>query len=353
MTGSAALRAVVTLLWACGWSTAGVRAEATTAERPPSPSPVIPVHGLVVSEPRGDLIVVLGAEGTPEFGALFGEWSSAWEGAAERGGLKFHLIGDLVGDASTTAVKDQLRVQLKTAEAETTLPLWIVLIGHGTFDGRTAKFNLLGEDISADEFATWLAGVSRPTAVLQCASASGAFLEELSLPGRVIVAATKSGQEGNFARFGGYLALAAADPAADLDKDQQVSLLEAYLRAARRTEEFYAGENRLATEHPLLDDNGDGRGVRAAAFAGVRPVRQSDSGATLDGYAAHQWILIPNAAEAELSPEVRARRDELELAVMQLRERKGQMTEDAYFTELERLLVELARVSLGKTSASR
>ncbi|MCA9054402.1 MAG: hypothetical protein KDA75_11225 [Planctomycetaceae bacterium] len=342
------------LMFILGLSTAAGN-EAST-DRPPSPAlPERAAHDsdLSVDGPRGDLVVVLGAEGSPEFGELFGEWSGVWEVAAKRGGLRFHLVGDLVGDASTASVKTRLHELLRSQSEEQEQPLWIVMIGHGTFDGRDAKFNLLGEDVSTDELAAWLQTLERPVAVLQCASASAPFLEGLSGPNRVIISSTKSGQEINFARFGGFLAAAWADPNADLDKDSQVSLLEAFLRAARQTEEYYTGDNRLATEHPLIDDNGDARGTRAAAFAGVRPVREADSGATLDGYFAHQWVLHPSLDELQLSPERQRRRDELELQMIALRERKAELDEDAYYAALETILVELARVSLGVDELER
>ena len=231
---------------------------------------------------------------------------------------------------------------------EPSLPLWIVLIGHGTFDGRTTKFNLVGDDVTPEELTDWLALCRRPVALIQCALASAPFLESLSAPGRVIVSSTKSAQELNFARFGGFFAAAITDPAADLDKDLQVSLLEAFLRAARLSDDFYTADNRLATEHPLLDDNGDARGTRAAAFAGVRPVRAADSGALLDGYLAHQWRLVPNPEEHPLPPHLQQRRDALEVAVLQLRERRGELSEEQYYAELETILVELAKISLGR-----
>ncbi len=126
--------------------------------------------------------------------------------------------------------------------------LWLVFIGHGTFDGRTAKFNLRGPDISADDLAAALKPCRRPLVILQCASASGPFLKALSAPGRVIITATRSGYEVNATRFGGYLAQANADPAADLDKDGQTSLLEAYLAASHQVEQSYQEQGRLMTE---------------------------------------------------------------------------------------------------------
>ena len=323
-----------------------------TVASPRPPRPPLPTRASeAASQPatlRGDLLLVLGAAGTDEFGTLFGEWASLWRQSADNAHLRIETIGQLTGDPSSSAAKTSLQQALRNASTETQVPLWIVMLGHGTFDGRDAKFNLVGEDVTAEELAAWLAPLKRPVAVLQCASSSAPFLETLSAPNRVVVTATKSGQEINFARFGGFLAAAFSDPSADLDKDDQVSLLEAFLRAARQTEEFYTGDNRLATEHPLLDDNADARGTRAAAFAGVRPVREASSGATLDGYLAHQWVLHPSLDELRLSPERRLRRDELERRLVELRDRKKDLDEEAYYRELEVVLVELTRVSLAR-----
>jgi hypothetical protein len=223
------------------------------------------------------------------------------------------------------------------------VPLWIVLIGHGTFDGRMPKFNLRGDDVDANDLKLWLTPLQRPVAVINCTSASFPFLKELSGPSRVVLTATKSGFEANYCRFGDYLSQAIGDPAADLDKDEQVSLLEAFLKASRRTQEFYDGEGRLATEHALIDDDGDGVGTRGEAFAGVRPVRDSETGA-LDGYHAHHWCLVPSAADQRLPPDLRRERDDLEVAVFRLRDRKAELGEDVYFAELEKLLVQLAEL---------
>ena len=116
-------------------------------------------------------------------------------------------------------------------------------------------------------------------------------------PNRIVVTATKSGNEMNFARFGQYLAEAIADPRADLDKDGQVSLLEAFLTASGRVEEYYRTHAQLATEHALLDDNGDRLGTPADWFRGVRATKRAKDGAQLDGLRAHQLHLIPSDRE--------------------------------------------------------
>src|SRR6185437_2135166 len=143
--------------------------------------------------------------------------------------------------------------------------LYVFLIGHGSYDGRESKFNLVGPDLSASEYNTMLSALpTRRVVVFNMSSASGEFVKSLSAKGRIIVTATRSGQETNATRFPGFFinALNASD--ADTDQDGHVSVLEAFVYANRLTADFYARAGRLATEHALLEDNGDGVGHEKA-----------------------------------------------------------------------------------------
>ncbi|MBS0262951.1 MAG: hypothetical protein JSS02_13485 [Planctomycetes bacterium] len=293
--------------------------------------------------PRQAVVVVVGAEGAPEFVPQFREWAKRWQTAAEQGQAEYFSIGLTPSEPATDrdVLKDRLT---RLAAQETTEPLWLALIGHGTFDGKTARFNLRGPDISPADLTEWLKDARRPIAVINCSSCSSPFLNELSGPGRVVVTATKSGHEQNFARFGEYVSRALLDPQADLDKDEQVSLLEAWLFAAAGVREFYASEGRLETEHSLLDDNGDGLGTPADWFAGVRATKTAKGGASPDGLRASQFCLVRSRQELALPIAVRERRDQLELDLAQLRLRKAEIAEDDYLLLLEPLLLELARL---------
>ncbi len=133
-------------------------------------------------ESRPAVVVVVGAAGTPEYAAQFTAWAKLWEQACAKSGATFTAIGlDEPGDAS-----DLTRIQqiLTSHSEETTAALWLVLIGHGTFDGRTPKFNLRGPDLAAKDLAEWLKPVRRPLAVIDATSSSAPFLKELSSPGR-------------------------------------------------------------------------------------------------------------------------------------------------------------------------
>ena len=291
---------------------------------------------------RATVIVLVGAPGEEEYGRSFSEWAGALSKAAAKAGAKPVVIGLQTNTAA--ADREQLQQTLAAEPKEGTAELWIVLIGHGTFDGREAKFNLRSNDVAATELANWLQPFHRPLAIINTASASAPFLHKLSGTNRVVVTATRSGSEVNYARFGQYFSAAVGDLEADLDKDGQTSLLEAFLMASRRVKEFYDLEGRLATEHALLDDNGDGFGTPPDWFRGVRAVKSAKDGAALDGFRAHQFHLIRSEAERKLSEETRARRDTLEFSISKLREAKRALPEEVYYEKLEVLLLELARL---------
>jgi hypothetical protein len=218
------------------------------------------------------------------------------------------------------------------------------MFGHGTFDGKEAKFILSGPDLSAAELAKLIEPIQRPVILVNTSSASAPFINELSRENRIVITATKSGWEQNYTRFGKFFAKSLSGLGADIDKDGQVSALEAFLSASREVEQFYKSERRLAPEHALLDDNGDGKGTPAGFFNGVRPAKKPEEAAAVDGFRAHQIQFIPNAAEARLSAAVRKRRNELELALEKARGRRAEMSEEEYLKIIEPTILELSRL---------
>lgn len=294
------------------------------------------------------LVIVAGAPGAPQYEEAFRQWADRWSSAATQAGARCLGVGAASDQTDPTNPSDKNHLQgiLASEEKTSPSPLWLVLIGHGTFDGEAAKFNLRGPDLTAGELAEWLKPYQRPLVVINCASSSAPFINLLSAPGRVVITATKSGYEQNYARFGDDLSAALLDPKADLDKDGQTSLLEAFLLASARVDEFYTQEARLRTETALIDDNGDGRGTPAAWFRGIHAIRKAKEGSgLLDGARAHQFHLIPSTAEQAMPADVRARRDALELQIARLRQAKSATSdEDSHYAELEPLLVELARL---------
>ena len=294
------------------------------------------------SDEHTSMIVVVGAPGAPEYGDQFRRWSDLWRAAARKGSAACTVIG--LDPEAGVSDHDRLKTTLAENSSPGQEPLWLILIGHGTFDAREAKFNLRGPDLTDVELSEWLKPFKRPIAVMDCTSASGPFLGRLSAENRVIVTATRSGDEQNFARFGQYLAESIADLLADLDKDGQVSLLEAYLTASNRVAEYYKTKSQLSTEHPLIDDNGDRMGTPPDWFQGVRVTRRAKEGSVPDGTRAHQFHLIPSEREQGMPIDVKRRRDEIEQRLATLREQKSKLKEDAYYAQMETLMVELATI---------
>ncbi len=293
------------------------------------------------AEDKASMILITGASGTEEYEKTFNEWSAQWKEAADKGEAKF-------SEAVHTEEKNQKERLAELIQAEVNenkSPLWLVLIGHGTFDGKKAKFNLQGPDISATELKEWLQDCKRPLVIINCASSSSPFMNALSGKNRVIITATRSGFERNFCRLGGFLAKAIGNLEADIDKDGQTSLLEAWLAASRYNADFYKNENRLSPEHPLLDDNGDGKGTPPDWFRGIRVTKKSEDPKLLpDGLRTHQLHLIPSEEERKLSASQRAERDALDIELAKLRAAKELMEEKIYYTELEKLLHKIGRI---------
>lgn len=297
-------------------------------------------------ETTAEVIVVVGAPGEPEYESEFEKWAGRWQAVAERAEASFTQIGTSgeSGHANQPTDRERLTEVLGGFAGEGSRPLWIVLIGHGTFYRDVAKFNLVGPDISAAELAEQLEPIHRPTVIINTASASGPFINRLSREGRIIVTATKSGAEINYARLGDYFSAAIGSGDADLDHDGEVSVLEALLHASAEVRQFYESEARLSTEHALLDDNGDGLGTPASLFRGLRVEGELQEDAEPDGTLARRITLAPASVALPLSEGERDQRDELERRVESLRSRKDSMEEDEYYTELEPLLLQLGRL---------
>lgn len=221
----------------------------------------------------------------------------------------------------------------------------VVLLGHGTFRNSEARFNLPGPDLSPEALAGFLDRLATDRiAVVNTASASGPFVEPLAAPGRTVIAATATGREQNRTRFGRFFVDAFTEEAADLDKDGAISLLEAFTFARTETARSYEEEGRLLTEHAVLEDDGDGEGIREPSID------------TPDGMLASAFLLgtpgVPTLATEGDGPvavpadSVLARlyreRTALEQGVAELRRRRSEMEAAEYDRRLEDLLLELA-----------
>lgn len=281
-------------------------------------------------------VIITGLGGEKEFDTAFADLSGRIETSLRVSGfLPDHLISLPVAKARK---EDIARVfadlAAKTKPADTLL---VFLIGHGTHDGQEYKFNVPGPDPTAADFKQWFDKVPAARQVIvNSTSSSGAVTAIWSHVGRVVITATRTPEERNATVFMRFFAEALSDPAADMDKNGVVSTLEAFKYAEQRVAKFYESAGRIATEHPLLDDNGDGKGVK------------DPSAANGEGLLAAQVPLVRFAAsKAALdTPEARALREHKEAVENQiaaLKYSKASLEKDDYSRQLEKLLVDLAR----------
>ena len=238
------------------------------------------------------------------------------------------------------AVKTRIRAALedatKNGKAEDTLV--VTLIGHGNFDGQDYKVNIPGSDMTAAELAEWMDRVpAQKQVVINTTSCSGASIDMLRRDNRVVVTATKSASERLATQFARFWVEAVRNPEADTDKNEVVSVLEAFRFADKKTVGFYESQKRLATEHAMLEDTGKGSGVRAPG---------PDNG---HGLLAGQTPLVRFGAmqQAAKAPEKQAllkRREEVEAKIEKLKYEKAAISVADYRKQLGALLLELAKV---------
>ena len=232
------------------------------------------IPGLRAEETRA-LWSVVGEPGNALYQDEFRRQAKVWQELAAKAKMEASIIG--LNEEPAEGDRPAFEKAIGNLPKEGG-DLWLVWIGHGTFDGRSAKFNLRGPDIEATEIAGLLKPFQRRLIVLNLFSASGPFVAPLAGKDRVIVSASRGGER-NYSRLGEKLANSLGSTDADLDLDGSLSLLEAVLHASASTKAFYDDAQRVVSEHAVIDDNGDGRGTGTDKFEGLRADGPSTDGA--------------------------------------------------------------------------
>lgn len=280
-------------------------------------------------------VTVAGLGGTPEYEAQFAKWNTDLDGLLHGNGAGA-VVQSLSGPAATRQnLRDLLERLSGQMHPDDTFAL--LMIGHGTFDGTDYKFNLPGPDVTAAELAKMLDRIpATEQLIVNMTSASGASLPVLARKNRIVITATKSGNEKNATVFARYWIDAMRDPAADTDKNGTISALEAFRYAEAKTAAYFQMEKLLATEHPLLSDTGktvgvahpeptNGQGALAAIFPVLRPPSET----------------VQNVDPAKRT--LLQRKQQLEAKIDRLKYQKAAMPEEEYKRQLTGLLLDLAR----------
>jgi hypothetical protein len=285
-------------------------------------------------------VIVSGVAGGEKYAAQHEKW---------RAGLAVALETSFAFDDANVTMLDEESGGTSQATAENLRRLFgdlrrrmnredtllLVLLGHGTFDGADAKFNLVGPDLSAAEWKGLLDAIAGRLVVVNTTESSFPFLEELSQRGRVVITATDSAAQRFATVFPEYFVQALGAQSSDLDKNGRISIWEAFASASAGVKEYYDQRGQLSTERPLLDDDGDRVGREAEAPGE-------------DGKLARTLYLDPEPGSPSADAAIAAlerQRTRLESQLEELKERKDSMSDKEYQAELEKILVQLARIA--------
>jgi hypothetical protein len=266
------------------------------------------------------ILTVAGLGGEPDYEQRFTMLASDTDKLLRAGGQTDRVVETLKG-ADATRAKVEAALNKIASQAKQPDAFVLMMIGHGTFDGAEYKFNLPGPDISAGELAGLMNKIQAGRQlVVDMTSASGGAVTAFKKDNRTVITATKSGMEKNATVFARYWVEALRDPAADVDKSETISALEAFQYAERKTSQFYSEQKRLATEHPQIDDQ-----QRAASF----PLLKFGSAAAV----------AADPAKRELI----AKKEDIENKIDALKYQKSLMAPEDYKKQLTGLLLELAK----------
>jgi len=300
-------------------------------------------------------LVVTGASGGEAYAKKYDAWRATFVDTLQKkfGYSADHLIvlAETERDGVRKATRENVRQVLGDLRRRLTKEdqLLVLLIGHGTpvdapgAGGDDAKFNLVGPDLTASEWNDLIRPIPGRIVFVDTSSASVAFLRKLSGRGRVVLTATDSAAQQYETVFPDFFVKAFDDAAADLDKNGRVSVWEAFTYASAGVQAWFEQKGQLPTERPLLDDTGAGIG------------REAQNPGT-DGALARITYIQPEApvalpSDTALATLVRRQAD-LQSQIEDLKARKDAMPAEQYEIDLERLLIELARVAVQIRSKS-
>ena len=285
-------------------------------------------------------LIVSGASGGQEYAQQYEQWTSSLQRVLhDRMKIEATNITVLTETAAaarrSTAENVRRAIAAMTKRMAASDLLFVVLIGHGTYDGVDAKFNLVGPDLESAEWASLVEGLPGRVVLVNTSSASFPFIERIAGDRRIVITATDSVAQRFDTVFPDYFIKAFEDEQADLDKNGRISIWEAFSAAAGGVRRHYQQRGQLATERPLLDDNGDGRG-RDAIEAGD------------DGSTASRTYLDQQTANAAPTDDVLLdllqKRAVIEGEIEELKVRRNFMQPAEYQKEFERLMIELSRI---------
>jgi hypothetical protein len=145
-------------------------------------------------------VIISGASGGDKYAEQMAAWRTDLRAAlVDRYQFKPEFVKMFVDETAATGEKGSAEnvrkffAEMKKTSAKDDF-VFIVLIGHGTYDGNVAKFNLVGPDMTAKDWTDLVGGVQGRSS-WSTRPGSFPFLESLTAKSRVVITATDSAAE--------------------------------------------------------------------------------------------------------------------------------------------------------------
>ncbi len=239
------------------------------------------------------------------------------------------------GEGKSTAVDVKATFAKVVPQVGPLDTLFVLLLGHGSWDGTDAKFNLVGPDLTEKEWAALVKPVAGRVVFVNTTPASAPFLKALAGPNRVTITATDQPAQKYDTTFADAFVQALGAAAADTDKDGRISMWEAFAYASRLVRQAYEQKGLLQPEHAALDDDGDGTGRQATADG-------------KDGTLASTTFMDAAVASRPADPALQQmvqHQEQLLIKLDALKKEKARMKPEDYQAAWEALIIDIATVS--------
>jgi len=306
-------------------------------------------------------LIVCGSGGDPEFVERFADWGRRLQTAlvdvAQNDPTHVRLLTEVepaaTDDRSETKPVDvpgstvhhsdlesiRAAIEQLASVMQSEDEVFVYLIGHGSHRRDEAKIMIPGPDLSAQDLGGMLEGLPAGTRVaIDSTSSSAAFINALGPSNIIVCTATKSVEERNATEFMEHFIQAIEEGSADTDHDGRMSVYEVCSQAAILTAAWYENEGLIASEHALLEDNGDGLGTRL-------PIETEAGESQVDGDRAKTVFIKAHDFPASVPRELIQEYEAALQAVEDLKKAKESHPEEQYYEKLGTLLVRAARAN--------
>ncbi len=297
-------------------------------------------------------VILCGSGGTDEYIERFTNWGNRLHDVlTDETGFEYEntvLFSSNIDEATETVslplTLDTLKMHFFLLQDQITAEdeLFIFMAGHGSYLKDDVTFQLPGEDLTATAMNELLQDFQcQYLFVLNSTSSSAGFINRLSAPKRIVCTSTKSVDETNAPEYMEFFIQGLSDGSADANRDERITLLEACRQAAILTNTWYEKNNFIATEHALIDDNGDGLGTRLVPEEETDDATKKDVQSIDGGFASECLIKdyhFPDDAPRQLIDDYLSALEEINL----LKQKKQDYENEKYYEMLEAKLIDAA-----------